>query len=147
MVSVLRFSGSSKSRLRHKGEFVISVLKDYWELGIGKELILYLIEWAKENEEITKINLRVREDNIRGINLYKNLGFRLEGIVSRDFYIKGKYYKMPVYEMLGGKVRNKIRVYPHIDGNYPNDGNTSTERFVECALKRKKEGYVIFNKV
>ncbi|SHH84564.1 galactonate dehydratase [Clostridium grantii] len=65
----------------------------------------------------------------------------ISGIEQALWDIKGKYYKMPVYEMLGGKVRNKIRVYPHIDGNYPNDGNTSTERFVECALKRKKEGF------
>ncbi len=65
----------------------------------------------------------------------------LSGIDQALWDIKGKYYKMPVYEMLGGKVRNKIRVYPHLDGDYPNSGNTSAEWYIKCALKRKNEGY------
>ncbi len=64
----------------------------------------------------------------------------ISGIEQALWDIKGKYYKMPVYEMLGGKVRDKIRMYPHIDGEYP-AGETTTERFVACALKRKSEGF------
>ncbi len=64
----------------------------------------------------------------------------ISGIEQALWDIKGKYYQMPVYEMLGGKVRDRIRVYPHIDGSYPSV-ETSTERFVACALKRKAEGY------
>lgn len=65
----------------------------------------------------------------------------ISGIEQALWDIKGKYYDMPVYDMLGGKVRDKIRMYPHIDGDYPNTGDTSTEKFVTCALKRKKEGF------
>ncbi len=65
----------------------------------------------------------------------------ISGIEQALWDIKGKYYNMPVYEMLGGKVREKIRVYPHIDGQYPNKGDTSTQRLVKCALKRKEEGF------
>lgn len=69
------------------------------------------------------------------------LSSAISGIEQALWDIKGKYYKMPVYEMLGGKVRDKIRVYPHLDGSHPNNGDTSTERLVECALRRKKEGF------
>lgn len=65
----------------------------------------------------------------------------ISGIEQALWDIKGKHYKMPIYEMLGGKVRNKIRVYPHIDGAYPNIGDTSKERWVKCALDRKAAGY------
>jgi len=65
----------------------------------------------------------------------------ISGIEQALWDIKGKYYKMPIYEMLGGKVRNKIKMYPHIDGAYPSLGDTSTKRWVECALKRKEEGF------
>ena len=65
----------------------------------------------------------------------------ISGIEQALWDIKGKFHQMPVYEMLGGKVRDKIRVYPHIDGDYPNTGDTSTDKFVECTLKRKKEGF------
>ncbi len=32
-------------------------------------------------------------------------------------------------------------MYPHIDSQYPNKGDTSTKRLVDCALKRKEEGF------
>lgn len=65
----------------------------------------------------------------------------ISGIEQALWDIKGKYYKMPVYEMLGGKVRNKIRVYPHLNGNYPDPGDDSIETWVKYALNRKKEGF------
>lgn len=30
--------------------------------------------------------------------------------------IAGKYYGVPVYQLLGGKVRDKVRVYSHVSG-------------------------------
>ena len=65
----------------------------------------------------------------------------ISGIEQALWDIKGKFYNMPVYEMLGGKVRDKIHVYPHLDGDYPNTGDSSAKHLVKCALKRKAEGY------
>lgn len=92
IIGNLNFSGGSRPRIKHVGEFGISVLKEYWGFGIGKEIIKYLLNWAKESEIIKKINLKVREDNERGIKLYKSLGFKEEGMVSREFIINGQYY-------------------------------------------------------
>lgn len=61
-------------------------------MGIGKELIKYMIDWAKDSNIVRKINLRVREDNETAIGLYTKLGFKKEGAISRDFYVAGKYY-------------------------------------------------------
>ncbi|WP_317854813.1 galactonate dehydratase [Chakrabartyella piscis] len=45
--------------------------------------------------------------------------------------IKGKFYDMPVYEFLGGKVRNQIRMY----ANGWFSGATTPEAFAEAAKK------------
>lgn len=92
VVGNLNFSGGTRQRTAHVGEFGVSVLKGYWGNGIGEELIKYLISWSKSSGIIRKINLRVRTDNTRGINLYKKLGFLEEGIAKRDFLINDEFY-------------------------------------------------------
>lgn len=92
IVGSLNYSGGHRPRIKHTGEFGVSVTKEFWDLGIGRELINYLIDWAKEGNLVKKINLRVREDNDIAIKLYQKLGFKKEGIISRDFYVNGNYY-------------------------------------------------------
>jgi len=88
----LNFRSSDRPRVKHTGEFGISVLKDYWGLGIGTHLISYLIEWAKVSKIIRKINLGVRSDNRRAIELYSRLGFVEEGVITRKFLIGNQFY-------------------------------------------------------
>lgn len=45
----------------------------------------------------------------------------IAGIDQALWDIKGKYYQMPVYEMLGGACRDKLKVYCWIGGDRPND--------------------------
>jgi len=92
IVGNLNFSGGLRPRIRHIGEFGVSVLKEYWGQGIGTKLINYLIEWCKQSGVIRKINLRVRSDNYSAIYMYKKLGFNEEGVVTREFLIKNKFY-------------------------------------------------------
>ncbi|MGH4119501.1 N-acetyltransferase family protein [Clostridium sp.] len=48
IVGSLNFSAGKRPRIEHTGEFGVSVLEEYWENGIGTELIKYLIEWSKQ---------------------------------------------------------------------------------------------------
>lgn len=48
--------------------------------------------------------------------------------------IKGKALGVPVYELLGGKVRNRIRLYAHIEGK-------SLDELKRSAEKRLKQGF------
>lgn len=100
IVGNLNFSGGPRQRTSHVGEFGVSILKEYWGNGIGEELIKYLICWSKNSGVIRKINLRVRTDNIRGIQLYKKLGFSEEGIVKRDFLINDEFYDSLIMGLL-----------------------------------------------
>ncbi|MDQ7096777.1 GNAT family protein [Desulfosporosinus sp. PR] len=92
LVGQLVFNGGHRPRIRHTGEFSITVLKEYWGFGIGTELIKYMINWAKETRLIRKINLRVRSDNQIALNLYKRLNFKFEGTITREFFINGNFY-------------------------------------------------------
>jgi len=92
IIGNLNFQAGQRKRIAHTGEFGVSVLKEYWGNGIGKELIKYLIEWSKNSGLIRKINLRVRTDNTIAIKLYKKFGFLEEGIIKRDFLIDNKFY-------------------------------------------------------
>lgn len=92
VVSTLNYRGGKRKRIAHTGEFGISVLKDYWGLGIASRMMEYMIDWAKKSEVVRKINLRVRHDNVKAMKLYKKFGFVEEGRITRDFFIKGKFY-------------------------------------------------------
>jgi RimJ/RimL family protein N-acetyltransferase len=92
IIGNINFSAGLNPRIKHAGEFGISVLKKYWGNGIANELLTSLINWAKSTKCIGKINLQVREDNENAIKLYKKHGFEIEGLITRTFRIDGKYY-------------------------------------------------------
>ncbi|MDM8533632.1 GNAT family N-acetyltransferase [Clostridiaceae bacterium HSG29] len=94
IIGNLSFSSGIKPRNRHQGEFGVSVLKKYWGNGVGYVLISGLIKWAREDKIITKINLQVKSDNNKGIELYERMGFEKEGLIKRGFLIDGKYYDL-----------------------------------------------------
>ncbi|MBZ9535810.1 galactonate dehydratase [Cytobacillus oceanisediminis] len=67
----------------------------------------------------------------------------LSGIEQALWDIKGKYYNIPVYEMLGGSVREKVRMYSHCHG-YQNNvglGQESIDMAVSNAMKKKEMGF------
>ena len=58
--------------------------------GLGKTLAGNMIEWAKE-KGFRKIWLTVFSDKKRPINLYKSLGFGIEGIFMRNDKLDQNY--------------------------------------------------------
>jgi len=79
VVSLLNFKCGEKKKVRHSGEFGISVHPAFQGLGIGKQMIIELLNWAKQKPQIEKIFLNVFHTNPVAINLYKSLGFKEEG--------------------------------------------------------------------
>ena len=64
--------------MKHRGDFAMSVAKDYWNKCIGSQLLNNIIEFARENDfEI--IDLQVRGDNESAIHLYEKHGFEKIG--------------------------------------------------------------------
>ena len=76
-------------RMKHRGDFAVSVAKEYWNQGIGSRLLCEVLEFAKENAfEI--IDLQVRRDNLGAIHLYEKYGFQKFGTHPAFFKINGK---------------------------------------------------------
>jgi len=57
----------------------IAIHEGHQGIGLGKILMQELIEWAKSQEKIEKLELQVRSSNTRAIRLYESLGFIEEG--------------------------------------------------------------------
>jgi RimJ/RimL family protein N-acetyltransferase len=91
IAGALTFDGGRRPRLRHQGEFGISVLQAYAGQGLGKALLEYLVGWAERGGIVRKINLKVRVDNVAAIRLYEHMGWVHEGRTTRDTLIDGEF--------------------------------------------------------
>ncbi len=94
LMAVSDISASSLPRMRYSGELGLSLKKKYWNIGVGQALLEYLIDWAKTDGNLKKINLHVKESNLAGIHLYKKLGFLEEGRLSRGMFINDKFFDL-----------------------------------------------------
>jgi len=92
IVGFTRIEGNKLSRFRHKAEFGICILKEYWGYKIGKVLMENVLKWA-DTVGIKKISLNVVQANTKAVQLYKSYGFLEEGLLINDRIHKdGKYY-------------------------------------------------------
>lgn len=81
-------------KVRHRSEFGISILSQFWGLGIGRALTKASVDLArKAGYEV--VELDVVKENQRAINLYLSLGFVQYGENKRAFKKKnGEYQSM-----------------------------------------------------
>jgi RimJ/RimL family protein N-acetyltransferase len=92
IIGNLFFEGGNRSRIRHGGEFGISVLQEFAGKGVGRAMLEMLIAWAEQSGVIRKLDLRVRSDNLGAIRLYERLGWKIEGLITRDLCIDGVFH-------------------------------------------------------
>jgi ribosomal protein S18 acetylase RimI-like enzyme len=92
LVGFSRCEGIYLNRFSHKTEFGVCVLKEFWGYGIGKNLLKESVAWADANG-IQKMSLNVLETNDKAIQLYKRIGFEVEGLLKNDKILAdGSYY-------------------------------------------------------
>ena len=76
-----------RQKLRHRASLGIAVRKDYWNLGLGRELLQRAIIHAGENGFL-QIELGVYENNLAARHLYEKEGFTEMGRIPRAFRLK-----------------------------------------------------------
>ncbi|MFJ8414372.1 GNAT family N-acetyltransferase [Bacillus paramycoides] len=117
IVGFSRCEGSDLKRLSHKVEFGVCILKEFWGYGIGKNLLLQSINWADENE-VKKISLQVLEINKKAIQLYKKVGFEVEGVLKNDKRLSdGNYYNTVVMGRLTDTFHKRGEVVCFTEGS------------------------------
>ena len=67
----------------------------------------------------------------------------ISGVEQALWDIKGKVLGVPVYELLGGRVRDRVRVYNHLGGGQMQEmyESVTPDEFAERALKVTEMGY------
>lgn len=64
----------SKKKMRHRGNVAVAVFKEFWNLGIGKNILLCLEGYAKDLG-LSQIELDYYSGNKRARALYDKIGF------------------------------------------------------------------------
>ena len=68
----------NNKRFLHRAVMGIVVMKDYWNIGIGKKLMQECIKWCKD-KGIEQLELEVVAENKRAISMYEKFGFEVYG--------------------------------------------------------------------
>lgn len=76
---------------KHVGTLGIGLLPEVRSLGVGTRLLNAAVTtaWARG---LSRIELTVREDNLRAKALYERLGFEHEGVNRRSMLVDGAHY-------------------------------------------------------
>lgn len=88
-----------KYKVRHRADFGISVLKEYWGLGLGRILTKACIQCARE-AGYQQLELNVVGENERAVSLYRSVGFQEFGRNPRGFNSRFSGYQELVYMLL-----------------------------------------------
>ena len=92
-------SVGKKYKVKHRAEFGISVLKEYWGLGLGKALTKACIRCAKD-AGYNQLELNAVAENDRALSLYRSLGFEEFGRNPSGFRSRTSGYQELVYMLL-----------------------------------------------
>ena len=110
IAGTLGFASIPYNRYKHKGEFGISIIRDFWNNSIGYKLIDTMVNWA-DNTGIVKITLEVDLNNFKAINLYKKFGFKQEGLLKYDKFMGDGIY---IDSIIMARINNQMLNIPSL---------------------------------
>ncbi len=100
IVTVCGFQGSESNRVKHNVSLGMSVLKEYWGLGIAQYMMNHMENYARTTGIIKNMTLEVRSDNENAIHIYEKTGFKKVGIFTKKIKIDNEYYDSLIMELL-----------------------------------------------
>ncbi|MCU9614955.1 GNAT family N-acetyltransferase [Caldibacillus lycopersici] len=89
LVGFMLALGGRLKRNQHSAYLVLGVLEEYQGKGIATRLFQQVFTWAKE-VGILRLELTVIKDNFKAFNLYRKMGFVLEGEKVHSLIRNGK---------------------------------------------------------
>lgn len=91
VVGVAGLNVMKNPRMRHSASLGISIRKEYQGQGVGRKLMEKLLDLADNWLMLIRVELGVLEDNEKAMNLYKSLGFEVEGKKKYAIVRNGNY--------------------------------------------------------
>ena len=80
-----------RGRSYHRVKLGVTVRKDFWNQGIGREIIDSLLQYAVMNKKIEIVELEVHSENHGAIGLYERFGFEQVGYYPNYFKYEDGY--------------------------------------------------------
>jgi RimJ/RimL family protein N-acetyltransferase len=81
----------TKSKVKHRSEIGLGLLKEFWGLGIGSAMFDEMITAAK-TRGCTQMELLVIQGNERGMSLYVKKGFKVVGTIPNAIHLPDGSY-------------------------------------------------------
>lgn len=100
VIGLIVAHGGKRRANRHEAVLSISVDRAWRGRGVGKALMLHVIDWARQTGILTRLELRVFTRNTPAIKLYEDVGFATEGILRNSIFRNGKYEENLVMGLL-----------------------------------------------
>ncbi|BCA86334.1 N-acetyltransferase [Enterococcus saigonensis] len=98
IIGIASVLAEENPRVAHIGEVGISILKEFWGMGLGAALMEEIILWAESSGIIRRLELTVQTRNQRALHLYQKFGFIIEGEIKRSFLTPQNEF-IPAYLM------------------------------------------------
>lgn len=90
LVGWLWANGGDYRRNHHTVHIVIGIRESHTGRGIGARLFEACEQWARDRK-LHRLELTVMTHNVRGIALYKKMGFEIEGTARHQMQVDGEY--------------------------------------------------------
>lgn len=86
IIGVIKCLREDHPLMDHVVEISINVHPQFRGLGIGSALLRHALDWARQEQGITRVQLEVLTRNQAAVRLYERLGFVCEGMRRRAYY-------------------------------------------------------------
>ncbi len=100
IIGNLNCRGGSRKATQHLATLGMSVSREWRNKGVGSLLLEYVIQWARETPNLSRIELNVFVENAPAIHLYSKCGFQIEGRRRKSIFRNGKYHDDYVMALL-----------------------------------------------
>lgn len=92
LVCLCDVRGHLRPRTAHNADLSITVLREFWHMGVGSLCMQTMIDYAEANPALKNLRLEVHADNVRAQELYARFGFTVCGRHTDALYVKGVYH-------------------------------------------------------
>ncbi|CAM5215627.1 Ribosomal protein S18 acetylase RimI-like enzyme OS=Ureibacillus acetophenoni OX=614649 GN=SAMN05877842_106201 PE=4 SV=1 [Ureibacillus acetophenoni] len=93
LVGIARFVRETDQKVKHKGNiYGMYVAPEMRGRGVGRAILIDMIDRAKKMEGVEQIHLSVVSSNLSAKKLYESLGFKSYGVEPNALKDNGQYY-------------------------------------------------------
>ncbi|MDA1264641.1 MAG: GNAT family N-acetyltransferase [Planctomycetota bacterium] len=100
LAGMLMARGGDRQRNQHVSSLGMSVSAAHRGQGLGRQLLVTCLDWAREHELVRRVELNVIADNAPAVHLYRSLGFEVEGVQRGIYQRNGRLHDQYVMAVL-----------------------------------------------